>query len=92
MREVREELNCGVEPSSVAFIGEFVTAAANEPDTRLVARVYQGQLVGVPVASNEIEELRWLADDGTAQELMLAPLLEDWVLPQLREMGLMGHG
>jgi 8-oxo-dGTP diphosphatase len=85
-REVQEELNCQVDWASVEFLGEFETAAANEPNTRLIARVYQGGLLGTPVASNEIAEIHWLDYCNQANGLPLAPLLEDCILPRLQGM------
>ncbi|MEO0869644.1 MAG: NUDIX domain-containing protein [Cyanobacteria bacterium J06642_11] len=84
-REVKEELSCEIDSSTFQLLGEFVTAAANEANTQLVATVFQGGLLGTPVASSEIAELQWipiLADNYT---LDLAPLLTDCVLPHLRQ-------
>lgn len=83
-REVREELSCGVDLSTFRPLGDFVTAAANEANTRLVATVFQGGLTDIPVASSEIVELQWIPIMATDYGIELAPLLTDCVLPQLR--------
>ncbi|MEM6351193.1 MAG: NUDIX domain-containing protein [Cyanobacteria bacterium P01_D01_bin.14] len=82
-REVQEELGCRI--AAVTNLGKFVTAAANEPNTQLVAYVYQGRLWGKPAPTNEIEELRWITGNETGIEL--APLLTDCILPLLRQQG-----
>ncbi|NEP15892.1 MAG: NUDIX domain-containing protein [Leptolyngbya sp. SIO4C1] len=88
VREVREELNCQVDLPTVQFLGEFITAAANEANTRLVAHVFCGQLLGEPIAASEIAEIRWLAAQPGSQQpdidpALLAPLITDCVWPRL---------
>ncbi|MDJ0708642.1 MAG: NUDIX domain-containing protein [Leptolyngbyaceae cyanobacterium MO_188.B28] len=83
-REVREELSCEIDGGTFKPLGKFVTIAANEADTRLVATVFQGTLIGVPVASNEIAELRWIPIMDKTYPIELAPLLTECVLPHLR--------
>lgn len=83
-REVREELSCDIDPSTFETLGTFVTTAANEANTKLVATVFQGDLMGTPVASSEIAELRWIPIMAQEYAVELAPLLTEWVLPQLR--------
>ncbi|MEA5463525.1 NUDIX hydrolase [Leptothoe sp. PORK10 BA2] len=83
-REVREELNCEIDPNTFRLLGKFVTVAANEANTQLVATVFQGGLMGIPVASSEIVELQWIPIMAADYGIELAPLLTDWVLPHLR--------
>lgn len=83
-REVKEELNCNIDRATFKLLGKFVTAAANEANTQLVATVFQGNLIGKPVASSEIAELRWVPIIAEAYDVALAPLLTECVLPQLR--------
>ena len=85
VREVHEELGCKVDTDTVHFLGEFMTQAANEPNTQLIARVYKGQLLGDPAPSNEIEEIAWLSHDGKTK-WAIAPLISECVLPQLVEL------
>lgn len=86
-REIQEELACDLDPATVEWIGEFSDAAANEPQTTVVVRLYRGAIRGVPVPSSEIEELRWFGrdDDGT----ILAPSIQRKILPHLIEHGYM---
>ncbi|MEO1404028.1 MAG: NUDIX domain-containing protein [Cyanobacteria bacterium J06635_1] len=83
VREVQEELSCQVDLATVDFLGEFVTEAANEANTQLVANVYSGALIGKPVPSNEIEELLWLSSPSRYPLTQLAPLITDCVWPRL---------
>ncbi|MEM9164296.1 MAG: hypothetical protein AAGC54_14660, partial [Cyanobacteria bacterium P01_F01_bin.4] len=78
-----EELSCQVDLATVDFLGEFVTEAANEANTQLVANVYSGALIGKPIPSNEIEELLWLPNLDQCDQTLLAPLITDCVWPRL---------
>lgn len=84
-REVQEELSCEIAPSTFQLLGEFVTTAANEANTQLVATVFQGSLLGLPTASSEIAELQWIPIMAENYAVELAPLLTDCVLPHLRQ-------
>ncbi len=84
-REVREELSCEIAPATVKVLGKFVTTAANEANTQLIATVFQGDLIGKPIASNEIAELKWIPIEAKDYPIELAPLLTDCVLPYLRD-------
>ncbi|MDV3350312.1 NUDIX domain-containing protein [Leptolyngbyaceae cyanobacterium CCMR0082] len=83
-REVREELSCEIAPGTIELLGKYVTTAANEADTELVATVFQGDLIGTPTASNEIVELQWIPIMAEDYVIELAPLITDCILPQLR--------
>lgn len=83
-REVREELSCEIDTSTINLLGTYETIAANEADTKLIATVFRGKLMGTPVASSEIAELRWLPIMAENYAVELAPLLTDCVLPHLR--------
>lgn len=83
-REVHEELRCEIEPSSLNVLGKYVTTAANEANTQLVATVFHGKLLGIPVASSEIAELQWIPIMAEDYAIELAPLLTECVLPYLR--------
>jgi 8-oxo-dGTP pyrophosphatase MutT (NUDIX family) len=82
LRETREEV--GLEISSAALIGEFHTAAANEPDHTLHSTVFWVESDAEPVASAEIAEIRWTPLHDHPDDL--APMLEHHVLPVIREL------
>ncbi len=84
-REVREELSCKINLSTFKPLGNYVTTAANEADTQLIATVFQGELIGTPIASSEIAELQWIPIMAEDYAIELAPLITDCVLPQLRQ-------
>ena len=80
VRETLEEV--GLHVRGLRLLGEFESAAANEPGHRLHSTVFVADLPGEPLPGAEIEELRWVPLDSTAPDL--APMLRDHVLPVLR--------
>jgi 8-oxo-dGTP diphosphatase len=84
-REIREELECGIDRHSISFLGEFTDRAAELDDVTVVVRLYVGQLVGTPEASAEIAEIGWLELDRPA-DLALAPSLTNQIVPFLSSL------
>ncbi|MCY6412314.1 NUDIX domain-containing protein [Acinetobacter sp. VNH17] len=76
-REILEEIGCECEIKQ--FIGQFETAAANEPGHVLVSYVYSVELKQVPQIAAEIAEMKWINLDD--QSTVLAPLTKEVVIP-----------
>ena len=85
-RELGEELRCSVRPGSPAFLGIFTAPAANEIGCLVQAALYRVELVGAVSAASEIEEVVWL-DPGQPDQIDLAPLTRETVLPLARRAG-----
>lgn len=81
VRETAEEVSLAV--TDLELLGEFTSAAANEPGHELHSTVYAAELPGEPVLAGEIEEMRWTSLDGDYDDL--APMLELNVMPLLRQ-------
>lgn len=81
-RELREELDLGIDASQLRSLGHFQARAANEPDHWVQADVFIGRLAGNVRGQAEIEALDWLELQAQHQE-HLAPLLREQVLPAL---------
>jgi 8-oxo-dGTP diphosphatase len=59
-REIREELGCGLDHSSLTYFTTTVAQAFGKPDGVMVAvKTWRGELVGTPRPSSEVEELRY---------------------------------
>lgn len=81
VREIDEELGCGLEVASLSFIGSFTDVAADRPDLIVTVRVYTGLLVGIPSPRAEIEAIKaFRCEDDQA---FLAPSLRNHILPFL---------
>lgn len=80
-REVLEEVGrhvAGEEPLLICR-----SPAADRPGDEVELIAFVGAINGEPVASQEIEEIRWI--DIDAPEVPIAPSIADHVLPALRE-------
>ncbi|MDF2416008.1 NUDIX domain-containing protein [Acinetobacter beijerinckii] len=76
-REILEEIGCYSELKQ--FVGQFETAAANEPNHVLISYVYVIELKQTPQIAAEIAEMKWIDLDD--QSTLLAPLTRDVVIP-----------
>ena len=74
-REVLEEIGCKIASGSLTFLQEFQALAHGMENTLVNIRLYAGTLVGEPVPSSEIEELRYF--DSTIDKRHLTPISED---------------
>lgn len=82
VREAAEEIGLVLATHDLVELGDWTAAAANEPGALVQSTVFvapPGQ--PEPVASGEIEELRW--QPLGQRSLDLAPLLVEHVLPAL---------
>lgn len=57
IREIKEEVDADIRMESLVFLGVFEASAYNKPDTKVVVRLYRGDLISTPVASSEVEEI-----------------------------------
>ena len=83
-RELREELSVEFDRGSAKFLGCFTADAANEPGERVAARIYRVAPGSNPAPGAEIEEMLWLNCTQSTDQVALAPLVSEAVLPLLR--------
>ena len=61
-REIREELDCDVDPSTLVYYTTTTAQAFAKPRGVLVAvTTYRGNLIGVPRPTSEVVELRYFS-------------------------------
>ena len=79
--EIKEKLDCDVDVSSLALIGEYTDIAAT-PGRDVMIRLYRGKLIGDPKPSTEIGALHWIGkDDLTNQNV--SPIIRNKIIPDL---------
>lgn len=88
VREIREELSCGLAEESLQLVGEYTDVAASHPDRDVMIRLYRGTLVGEPRPASEIAKLHWVGK-ASLNHPDLSPLLKRKVIPDLLRRGIM---
>ena len=85
-REVMEELTVEVDLTTSKYMGVFSAQADGKPQgVEVKMTCYQAKLIGTPIASSEIEELKWLnyADRNLTShvdKVIFEYLKEKWLL------------
>lgn len=82
LREMREELQIEPDANQIFYHGQFLAAAANEPNHTVRAHIYQLTWHNPIHIAAEIEEAVWITPTS-ASTLPLAPLTEHIILPLL---------
>jgi len=82
IREIKEELSCKVDLSSLKFIAEYKDVAAGHPDRDVLIKLYLGNLIGVPVPSMEIKEIHWVGKEAV-NDPKNSPILANKIIPDL---------
>jgi len=83
-REVKEEIDCEIEPNSIKFLKEFEDVAHGYEDTLLNVRLYEGNLIGEPKPSSEIVEIKYM--DSKDKE-NLSVIAKRTIFPWLKKHG-----
>ncbi|MBQ1444019.1 MAG: NUDIX domain-containing protein [Renibacterium sp.] len=82
IREVREETGLAIPAGQLQRLGSWLGEAANDDADQVQAELYLAAGHWIPTAQAEIAELRWIP--LTADGAELAPLLREFLLPELR--------
>ena len=91
IREIEEELGCGIDVDSLVFLGSFSDTAADLQNTTVTVRLYAASLTGLPSPQSEIEKLEWFSPD-VSSDISLAPSLQNQIVPFLCSRGALGSG
>jgi len=78
--EIKEELNCQIDESSLAVIGEYQDVAAGRPDRQVQIKLYHGRLIGTPKPSTEIKYLHWIGK-ADATNPRVSPIIRREIIP-----------
>lgn len=80
--EIKEELNCEVDFSTLEYIGEYADVAAGRPDREVSIKLYQGNLIGEPTPSTEIKHIHWIGKQDQ-QNNRVSPIIRNKIIPDL---------
>lgn len=83
-REVKEELGCEIDESSLKFLSEFEDEA-HGGQAMLNLKMYEGELIGDPKPSSEIVEIGWF--DTNSDPKKLSVIAKRTILPWLKKHG-----
>jgi 8-oxo-dGTP diphosphatase len=82
VREIKEEVACDLDGSTLQFIGEYEAPAAGQTEKRVNIRLYAGRVSGRPAASSEIEALGWI-DREDRENLEVSEIIREHIIPDL---------
>ncbi len=82
IREIKEELSCKVDLSSVKFIAEYKDVAAGHSDRDVSIKLYLGNLIGTPTPSMEIKEIHWVGKEAV-NDPNNSPITTNKIIPDL---------
>lgn len=85
-REVKEEVGCEIEESSLKFLHEFEDIAHGKDGASVNIRMYEGKLIGEPEASSEIAEIGYF--DTNSGKKHLSTIAQRTIFPWLKKHGL----
>ena len=85
VREVREEIGCEVDLSTVSYLTTFETAAHGRPSTRVRIKMYQGEIIGDPTPSGEVVEIKYF--DTSVDKKHLSEMAVKEMFPWLKDRG-----
>ena len=89
-REIKEELGVGLSDKPKHYFSLPTTKAVSDPSVELDIHLYLCGLSGEPVASSEIEELRWMSkDDFEKRKYNVTYQMADFIIPKLVKDGLL---
>lgn len=84
-REVKEEVGCRPEESSIKFLHEFEDVAHGKDKTLVNIRMYKGKLIGEAKPSAEVVELDYF--DTRSDKKHLSEIARRKIFPWLRQHG-----
>ena len=83
-REVKEEIGCEIDLSSLKFLKEFEDVA-HGGQAMLHVRMYEGKLVGEPKPSSEVVEIGYF--DSNSDPKNLSVIAQRTIFPWLKMQG-----
>lgn len=86
--EIKEELDCVVDFSTLRYIDEYIDVAAGRPDRDVSIKLYRGNLIGNPAPSTEVKDIHWIGKQDR-QNNRVSPIIRNKIIPGLVERGIL---
>lgn len=86
--EIKEELSCDLDITSLKLIGEYTDTAAGRPSREVTIRLYIGKIIGVPKPSTEIKFIHWIGKEGRVNP-KVSPIIRNKIIPDLTDRGIL---
>ncbi len=86
-RELREEIGCSVDDSSLALLGRFEDFTS-DGKSRVAINLFAGEIIGEPKPSSEIEELSWISANDAINPFV-TPIIKKQIMPFLVGKGML---
>ncbi len=84
-REVKEEIGCDIEDSSIKFLTTFEDVAHGKEDSLVNINMYVGKLIGEPKPSSEVVEIGYF--DSHSPRINLSVIAQRTIFPWLKSHG-----
>lgn len=84
-REIREEVGCGIDESSLEYLTNFVDIAHGKEGGMVNIKVYKGKLVGIPKPQSEVAEIGWF--DTDSDKIHITEIAQRTIFPWLKKHG-----
>lgn len=86
--EIKEELNCEVDLSTLQYIASYTDTAAGRPDRDVSIELYQGKLIGEPSPTTEIRKIHWIGKNDK-DNMRVSPIIRNKIIPDLVDRGIL---
>lgn len=84
-REVREEVGCEIDESSLNFLHEFEDVAHGKNEALVNIRMYEGRLIGEPKPLSEVAEIGYFGSNSP--KIHLSEIARRKIFPWLKKHG-----
>jgi len=85
-RELKEEL--GVELISMKYFGTSEATHFKHKNKIVKMELYIAEIKGEPIATSEINEIKWIDSSYKKNGIKVASINEDYTIPELKRRGL----
>ena len=80
--EINEELDCEIDFSTLAFVGEYNDIAAGWSDRTVSIKLYTASLIGTPRPCSEIDKLHWIGRENVTSPRVSA-IIRNKIIPDV---------